>query len=44
MIPIQNPKVRHYQWKRGDDGYLTNSMVEVDANETLDCGSQWRKC
>ena len=36
--------VRHYQWKRGDDGYLTKSMVEVDANKTWVCGSQWRKC
>ena len=36
--------VRHYQWKRGDDGYLTKSMVEVDANETWVYGSHWRKC
>ena len=27
--------VRNYQWKRGDDSYLTKSMVEVDANENL---------
>ena len=27
--------VRNYQWKRGDDSYLTKSIVEVDANENL---------
>ena len=36
--------VRQYQWKRGDDGYLTKAMVEVDGNETWVCGSQCRKC
>ena len=28
--------VRYYQWKRGDDRYLTKLMVEADANEVLD--------
>ena len=27
--------VRYYQWKRGDNGYLTNLMVEADADEAL---------
>ena len=27
--------VRYYQWKRGDDGYLTKLMVKADADETL---------
>ena len=27
--------VRYYQWKRGDDGYLTKLMVEADADEAL---------
>ena len=26
--------VRYYQWKRGDDGYLTKLLVEVDDSET----------
>ena len=28
--------VRYYQWKRGDDRYLTKLMVEADASEVLD--------
>ena len=27
--------VRYYQWKRGDDGYLTRLMVKADADETF---------
>ena len=27
--------VRYYQWKRGDDGYLTKLKVEADADEAL---------
>ena len=27
--------VRYYQWKRGDDGYLTKLMVKADAHETF---------
>ena len=27
--------VRYYQWKRGDDGYLTKLMVEADPDESL---------
>ena len=28
--------VRYYQWKRGDDRYLTKLMIEADASEVLD--------
>ena len=27
--------VRYYQWKRGDDGYLTKLVIEVDVHEAL---------
>ena len=27
--------VRYYQWKRGDDGYLTKLKVEADADQAL---------
>ena len=32
--------VRYYQWKRGDDGYLTKMMVESMLMKLWVCGSQ----
>ena len=35
--------VKYYQWKRGEDGYLTKMRIETDIDEALTFGNPWSK-